>query len=112
DYQVDVDPANEGGSADDMRFQVEIHESSNVINVRYGSSGHIANGQAATIGFQGAGGSGATAFPLTFNGKILDDNRPDEGWSIDAGPSDPGLAPVAALTAGQPDDTAAPPAPL
>src|SRR5207249_338169 len=72
DYQVDVDPVNEGGSADDIRFQVQIHESSNVINVRYSASGHTANGQAATIGFQGAGGSGATAFPLTFgtNGLI------------------------------------------
>src|SRR5207249_1786717 len=104
DFQEDVDPANEGGSADDIRFQVEIHESSNVINVRYGSSGHIANGQAATIGFQGAGGAGATAFPLTFNGKILDDNRPDEGWSIDVGRSDLGVATMAALMACSPDD--------
>src|SRR5213080_4755337 len=104
DFQEDVDPANEGGSADDLRFQVEIHESSNVINVRYGSSGHIANGQAATIGFQGAGGAGATAFPLTFNGKILDDNRPDEGWSIDVGRSDLGVATMAALMACSPDD--------
>src|SRR5207249_12199826 len=75
DFQEDVDPANEGGSADDIRFQVEIHESSNVIDVRYGSSGLIANGQAATIGFQGAGGAGATAFPLTFTGKTRDDTR-------------------------------------
>src|SRR5438067_1914343 len=104
DFQEDVDPANEGGSADDIRFQVEIHESSNVINVRYGSSGHTANGQAATIGFQGAGGAGATAFPLTFNGKILDDNRPDEGWSIDVGRSDLGVATMAALMACSPDD--------
>src|SRR5438094_1237914 len=104
DFQEDVDPANEGGSADDIRFQVEIHESSNGINVRYGSSGHIANGQAATIGFQGAGGAGATAFPLTFNGKILDDNRPDEGWSIDVGRSDLGVATMAALMACSPDD--------
>src|SRR5256886_5897614 len=79
DYQVDVDPANEAGGDDDIRFQIQIHESSNVINVRYSASGHLANGQAATIGFQGAGGSGATAFPLTFNGKVLDDNRPDAG---------------------------------
>src|SRR5947199_988015 len=104
DFKEDVDPANEGGSADDIRFQVEIHESSNVINVRYGSSGHIANGQAATIGFQGAGGAGATAFPLTFNGKILDDNRPDEGWSIDVGRTDLGVATMAALMACSPDD--------
>src|SRR5438552_3489077 len=104
DFQEDVDPANEGGSADDIRFQVEIHESSNVINVRYGGSGHIANGQAATIGFQGAGGAGATAFPLTFNGKILDDNRPDEGRATGGGRSDLGVATVAALMACSPDD--------
>src|SRR5205807_930123 len=104
DYQVDVDPANEGGSADDIRFQIQIHESSNVINVRYGTSGHIANGQAATIGFQGAGGAGATAFPLTFNGKILDDNRPDEGSSNRAARSVLGLATMSALMPCRPDD--------
>src|SRR5207253_8509607 len=32
--------------------------------------------------FQGAGGASATAYPLTFNGKILDDNRPNSGWSV------------------------------
>src|SRR5437762_7799349 len=83
DFQEDVDPANEGGSADDLRFQVEIHESSQVINVHYDSTGHIANGQAATIGFQTTGGSAATAFPLTFNGKVLDDNNNAAGWAID-----------------------------
>src|SRR5262249_2079275 len=41
-----------------------------------------ANGQSATIGFQGAGGASAKAYPLTFNGKILDDNLPDSGWSV------------------------------
>src|SRR5207244_10048892 len=77
---------------------------SNVINVRYSGSGHLANGQTATIGFQAAGGSGATAFPLTFNGKILDDNRPNEGWSIEAGRADLGLATMSALMACSPDD--------
>src|SRR5436190_2979409 len=104
DFQEDVDPANEGGSADDIRFQVEIHDASNVINVRYGGSGHIANGQAATIGFECAGRAGSTTFTLTFNGKILDDNGPDEGWSIDVGRSDLGVATMAALMACSPDD--------
>src|SRR5436190_334778 len=104
DYDVDVDPTVENGSDDDMRFQIQIHESSNVINVRYNATGHLANGQTATIGFQGAGGSGATAFPLTFNGKILDDNRPNEGWSIEAGRADLGLATMSALMACSPDD--------
>src|SRR5438093_10506751 len=44
DGHVDVDPANEGGGADDIRIQVQIHESSQVINVHYDSSGHTANG--------------------------------------------------------------------
>src|SRR5205809_8113357 len=40
------------------------------------------NWQSATIGFQGAGGSSAAAYPLAFNGKILDDNLPESGWSV------------------------------
>src|SRR5439155_2277036 len=40
--------------------------------------------QRAPIAFQGAAAASAPAFPLTFNGKILDDNRPDEGWSVHA----------------------------
>src|SRR5205085_5721122 len=59
DYQVDVDPAVESGSADDISFQIQIHESSNEINVRYRGSGNLANGQSATIGFQSAGGGAA-----------------------------------------------------
>src|SRR5438477_7141731 len=102
DFQEDVDPANEGGSADDMRFQVQIHESSQVINVHYDSTGHIANGQAATIGFQTTGGSGATAFPLTFNGKVMDDNNPSEGWSIDLHKT--GAEALSAMMACSPDD--------
>jgi len=81
DYQVDIDPATEAGSADDLSFQIQIHEGSNLINVRYRGTGNLANGQTATIGFQGAGGSSSDAQPLTCNGKIMDDNRPDEGWS-------------------------------
>src|SRR2546422_10758056 len=37
DAHVDVDPANEAGGDDDIRYQVEIHESSQVINVHYDS---------------------------------------------------------------------------
>src|SRR5262245_16534986 len=102
DWNVDVDPAVEDGGADDIRFQVEIHESSQLINVHYDTSGHVANGQAATIGFQTAGGSGATAFPLTFNGKVLDDNRSSEGWSIDLHKT--GAEALAAMMACSPDD--------
>ncbi len=68
----------------DVRFQVQIHEGSNLINVKYRDPmDHRANGQYATIGFQMAGGSSAKAYPITYNGKVLDDNRDDsEGWSI------------------------------
>jgi hypothetical protein len=102
DYQADVDPVNEGGSADDMRFQVQIHESSQLINVHYDGTGNIANGQAATVGFQTAGGSGSTAFPITFNGKVLDDNRNSEGWSIDLHKT--GAEALSAFMACSPDD--------
>src|SRR5438067_1432990 len=105
DYQVDVDPAVENNGDDDLRFQVQIHESSNVINVRYSGSGHLANGQTATIGFQGAGGSGATAFPLTFNGKVLDDNRPNDGWSTEPVLANRAPATNALMTASRHDDT-------
>src|SRR5205823_4125036 len=61
----------------------QIHERSNEMNVQYRSTmSSGANGQSATIGFQGAGGASATAYPLTFNGKILDDNLPNAGWSV------------------------------
>ena len=102
DYQVDVDPAVENGGADDIGFQVQVHERSNIINVRYRDSGNLANGQGTTIGFQGAGGASATAQPLTCNGKVLDDNRPDEGWSVDVGRA--GLMPLFAIMAHSPDD--------
>src|SRR5439155_671022 len=75
DYEVDVDPTVDNGGADDIRFQVQVHERSNIINVRYRESGNLANGQGTTIGFQGAGGASGTARPLTCNGKVLDDIR-------------------------------------
>jgi hypothetical protein len=83
DFQADVDPATENGGEDDFSFQVQIHEGSGLMNVRYRDLGFRANGQAATIGFQGAGGANSTAYPLTCNGKILDDNdSARQGWSI------------------------------
>ncbi|TMB40671.1 MAG: hypothetical protein E6J55_20745 [Deltaproteobacteria bacterium] len=102
DYEVDVDPTVDNGGADDIRFQVQVHERSNIINVRYRESGNLANGQGTTIGFQGAGGASGTARPLTCNGKVLDDNRPDEGWSVDVGRA--GLVPLFAIMAHSPDD--------
>ncbi len=103
DVQVDVDPAVEGNSADDLSFQVEIHEGSSLMSVRYRDKGATANGQAATIGFQGAGGASAAAYPLTCNGKILDDNdAAHEGWSVH--PKTLGAMSLHAVTAFSPDD--------
>ena len=68
----------------DVRFQVQIHEGSGLINIKYRHEMYPnANGQSATIGFQLAGGSSAKAYPISYNGKVLDDNRDDsEGWSV------------------------------
>ena len=100
DYEVDLTSGVEG--QDDLRFQIELHERSNVATVRYRDSQNNANGQSATIGFQGAGAAAATAYPLVCNGKILDDNRPDEGWSADVGRA--GRVTLAALVEHSPDD--------
>jgi hypothetical protein len=82
DYEVDLTSGSEG--SDDLRFQVQVHETSNLINVRYRDQQSATNGISATIGFQGAGGASGNAQPITCNGKVMDDNRSDEGWSIDA----------------------------
>lgn len=81
---VDFECYKYGDSGDDVRFQVTIHETSNLINVQYRDAMNAdANGQSATIGFQTAGGSSSTAYPIIYNGKILDDNRDNSmGWSV------------------------------
>jgi cysteine-rich repeat protein len=81
-FVVDVDFENDTADNNDMTMQVQIHERSNTIAVKYIDSQPLANGQTATIGWQSAGGAAATAMPLTCNGKILDDNRPGAGWSV------------------------------
>jgi hypothetical protein len=70
-------------------FQCQIHETSNLINVKYENMDPTLNGQVTawgqncTIGFQMAGGASAKAFPITYNGKVLDDNAgKTEGWSV------------------------------
>ena len=66
-----------------VSFQITIHEGSGLINVRYRDPmAAAANGQSATIGFQTAGGATARAYPIVFNGKVLDDDRDDMSWSI------------------------------
>jgi hypothetical protein len=70
------------GSGDRVRGQVQIHETSSMISVKYRDTHNTMNGQNAVIGFQMAGGSSAKAFPITCLGKVMDDNRPSEGWSV------------------------------
>lgn len=76
-----------------VHFQVQIHEGSGLINVKYfdpmqpqlNGQNHTIDGVSrnTAIGFQGAGGSGAKAYPISYNAKVLDDNRDDsEGWSV------------------------------
>jgi hypothetical protein len=101
DYEVDLVSGSEG--SDDLRFQVQLHEGSNAITVRYRNQQSQTNGLGATIGFQGAGGAAATTVqPLGCNAKILDDNEPDEGWSADVGRA--GRVTLAAVTQHSPDD--------
>jgi hypothetical protein len=103
DYQADM---NVGEGSDDNAFQIEIHETSNLINVRYRDKQNVANGQGATIGFQGAGGAGAATYPVTCNGKVLDDNDPaHEGWSVH--PRASGAMSLHAILAFSPDDISA-----
>jgi len=70
------------GSGDRVRGQVQIHETSSMISVKYRDTHNTMNGQNAVIGFQMAGGSSSKAFPITCLGKVMDDNRPSEGWSV------------------------------
>src|SRR5438132_13065068 len=87
-----------------VNAQVQIHEGSNLLNVKYRNpTNGNANGQSATIGFQGAGGASAAAYPLVFNGKILDDNRHEtEGFSVHPRPNRSTI--VHALMQFSPDD--------
>src|SRR6185369_8546221 len=78
-------------------------EGSGLIHVRYRDGGNsAANGQAATIGFQGAGGSNAAAYPITCNGKVMDDNQSDESWSVH--PKSLGAMSLHSVMAFSPDD--------
>lgn len=71
DYEL---RAFSGAPGETVIAQVQIHESSNLVNVRYYNTGPNLCGQSATIGIQGAGGASAQAFPVSYNAKIMDDN--------------------------------------
>jgi hypothetical protein len=89
-FIVDWETRKFGFSDSVVAFQAQIHETSSLLNVKYlgldeGSSGAPVTGGSATIGFQGAGGASAQAYPLTCNGQILEDDQTfpwDDGWSI------------------------------
>jgi hypothetical protein len=66
-----------------VRFQIQIHEFSNLINVEYRDIHYGAAGQGATIGFQLWGTmSGGRAYQVGYQGKVLDDNQPSQSWSV------------------------------
>ena len=70
----------------DLTFFVQIHEGSDVIEVYYAQlEGAGADGAGATIGFQGAGGAGSKAYPISYNANSLRYDTSDkqgQGWSI------------------------------
>ncbi len=82
---------NSGPSGGDriIEYQVQIHENGG-INVKYITATPTMNGQQIScggtynvaIGFQLSGGSNAKVFPISYNAKILDDNRQPESWSV------------------------------
>ncbi|XVJ58120.1 MAG: collagen-like protein [Tepidisphaera sp.] len=63
-----------------VNIMLSIHESSNLIKVRYtGLTGCILlRGGSATFGIQGPGGSTADAVLIGYNSPILDDNSPSQ----------------------------------
>jgi hypothetical protein len=69
------------GNSERVNFQVQIHQGSGLINVKYRDTmSPSMNGQSAAIGFQVSSSKG---YPIVNNGKVLDDNRDDtEGWSV------------------------------
>lgn len=79
-YIVDYS-MREYNTSERVNFQVQIHEGSGLINVKYRNEmSPTMNGQGATIGFQVSSSRG---YPIVSNGKVLDDNRDDsEGWSV------------------------------
>lgn len=75
------------GGASQVDVYITLHETSNLISVRYLGIGSAADvqGAGATYGFQFAGGSAAYSVPLGYNAKLLDDNNGNQSFSIDLG---------------------------
>jgi hypothetical protein len=74
--------------SDVMQLMVQIHEGSNVVNVRYiGNTGCASmRGNTATLGFQGPGGATAQARMAGFNSPVLDDNVSTNSMSFQPPP--------------------------
>ena len=72
--------------SDPIQLMIQIHESSNVINVSYsGFSGCInVRGASATLGMQAA--NGAKAVMAGFNSPVLDDNANRQSMSFQPPP--------------------------
>ncbi len=76
------------GSNYAIEYQVQIHETSGLITCKYyGPNPNLCgqinpNGYNVSIGFQTSGGSGAKIYPVTLNGKVLDDNNAWDVWSV------------------------------
>ncbi len=98
-FIVDADIETVAGPSHDVTMQVQVHESSGLITVKYDDVESESGGQGATLGWQGAGGGGSTARPVGCNARILDDNTLVDGWSIDTGmPAGTALAGFKALS--------------
>ncbi len=78
-------------AAQDAIFQVQILEGSGLINVSYVNAPSGATEQSATIGFQGAGGSAARAYPVICKGSLLWPSAAASGAGLRAGWS---IAPI------------------
>src|SRR3989442_11385032 len=72
-----------------VNMQVQVHEKSNLLNVKYRNPTNAnANGQSATIGFQGAGGATAAASSLECRGGIDGGTRHEtEPFSVNLRPN-------------------------
>lgn len=66
---------------------ITLHETSNIMSVRYVGIGSLADtqGAGATFGFQFSGGASAYSVPLGTDTRLLDDNNGNQSWSIDFG---------------------------
>jgi hypothetical protein len=75
-------------------FQIQIHETSGLINVKYFDLDPSAVGQSATLGFQLAGAAAARTYPIVCNGTVLDDDSGEAGATVDPSAEGWSIVPV------------------